>query len=80
MLRKANYQTLKTDSNENQYQMIKNLELSLSMHEKLITRCELKKIEFLSTPFDEKSLDILVKNFGIKTIKYRQEILQTHLC
>ena len=28
-VRKANYQILKTDSNENQYQMIKNLELSL---------------------------------------------------
>ena len=46
--------------------MIKNLELSLSMHEKLIKRCELKKIEFLSTPFDEKSLEILIKNFGHK--------------
>ena len=66
---KANYQTEGTGLKENQYQMIKSLELSLSMHEKLIKRCELKKIKFLSTPFDEKSLEILIKNFGLKTIK-----------
>ena len=37
-------------------------------HKKIIKRCKLKKIKFLSSPFDLKSINFL-KKLGLKTIK-----------
>ncbi len=36
---------------------------------KLIERCSARGIDFLSTPFDEESLDFLTGDLGLKTIK-----------
>lgn len=65
---KASYQYERTDKNETQFQMLKNLELEKIQIERIINQCAKKKIEFLSTAFDEESLEMLVE-FGIKRIK-----------
>ncbi len=51
-----------------QYSMLKSLELSEDMHVKIKKRCNELKIEFMSTPFDEKSADFLVA-LGVARIK-----------
>jgi len=65
---KADYQKASTDSNESQYEMIKKLELDLPVHKELKKYSEGKNIEFLSTPFDLDSIDML-KNLGLGTLK-----------
>ncbi len=66
---KAAYQKLSTDSNESQWAMIKKLELDEKSHQELSLHCQKREIEFISTPFDEESLDFLVRQIGIKKIK-----------
>jgi N,N'-diacetyllegionaminate synthase len=61
---KANYQVANTDSVETQFEMLKRLELTEKMHEVLIDYCAKRGIQFLSTPFDIESIDLL-KSFGI---------------
>ncbi|GAB1427088.1 hypothetical protein MASR2M17_05140 [Aminivibrio sp.] len=39
-------------------------------HEELPERCVERGIDFLSSPFDEESLDFLVDRLGLKTIKF----------
>jgi len=58
--RKAAYQknNLK-DSDDSQYNMLKKLELDEAMHLELIDYCQQKGITFLSTGFDEESIDLL---------------------
>jgi N,N'-diacetyllegionaminate synthase len=57
---KAEYQKNNTE-NGNQYEMLKNLELSLEQHIVLKNYCEKKGIMFISTPFDFESVDLLEK-------------------
>ena len=59
--KKAFYQAQKTGSDESQYQMLHRLELTESMHHNLILHCQEKEIGFLSTAFDIKSLNLLIK-------------------
>ena len=56
---KAEYQKQTTNSSESQFDMIKRLELDLEMHKELINYCQEKHIMFLSTPFDNESIDLL---------------------
>ncbi len=63
----ASYQKINAGY-DNQYEMLKKLELSEDDHKILFNRCKEKKIEFMSTPFDEESLDFLV-SIGMKRIK-----------
>lgn len=65
---KAAYQMENTDVSESQFEMLKKLELSYEMHLELMQHCKEKKIEFLSTPFDIESLEVLM-NLGISLIK-----------
>lgn len=65
---KADYQKKTTDAHESQYEMIKKLELSANDHRKLIDYCKFKGIEFLSSPFDLDSIDLL-NELGLATIK-----------
>jgi N,N'-diacetyllegionaminate synthase len=65
---KAEYQKRNTHNNESQLSMLEHLELSKSMHNDLITYCKLKHIQFLSTPFDLNSINLLVR-LGIKYFK-----------
>src|SRR4051812_14992847 len=66
---KARYQRETTGSKQSQLDMLRALELSPAHHQKLIARCKKRKIAFLSTPFDEDSLDFLVKTLGLGVIK-----------
>lgn len=56
---KAEYQKQSTNANESQYNMIKKLELDEETHLKLIKYCNNQGVEFLSTPFDIESIELL---------------------
>ena len=58
---KADYQKQSTATNESQFEMIKKLELNRKAHEVLIKHSNKKGIQFLSTPFDLDSIDLLSK-------------------
>lgn len=57
-----------TDKSESQYEMLKKLELTESVHRELIDYCKIKGIMFLSTPFDTESIHLLV-DCGISVMK-----------
>lgn len=62
---KAAYQIENTaKASESQFEMIKKLELDEATHLILMDYCKSKGIEFLSTPFDLESIDLLY-NLGI---------------
>ena len=66
--KKAEYQKHTTDEVESQHEMIKKLELDRNAHLELIAYCAEKNIEFLSSPFDNDSVDLLCK-LGLKRFK-----------
>jgi N-acetylneuraminate synthase len=66
---KAAYQVQATGSGESQYHMLKKLELSVDAHFELVMECKKNSIDFLSTPFDEESVDLLVCQLGVQKIK-----------
>ena len=57
---KADYQIANTGSADSQLQMLERLELSPDAHHELARHCKAAGIEFMSTAFDEGSLDFLV--------------------
>ena len=59
--KKAEYQETTTGKAENQFQMIKKLELDYEKHGELMNYCQEKGIMFLSSPFDLESIDLLHK-------------------
>ncbi len=67
--RKAAYQERTTGSDETQFEMIKRLELSEADHRVLIAHAKSAGIAFLSTPFDEDSVDMLVRGLDLRSIK-----------
>jgi len=66
--KKANYQIEKKSLNESQQEMLSKLKLSEKDHFELVKHCNQKKIEFLSTAFDQESIDLLSK-LNLKRIK-----------
>jgi N,N'-diacetyllegionaminate synthase len=56
---KAEYQTENTASSESQLEMLKKLELRFEDFVELKSYCKEKRIDFLSTPFDEESAAFL---------------------
>lgn len=56
---KATYQTQTTSAQESQFEMLKRLELNIEQTQRLFDYCTTKGIQFLTTPFDEWSLDQL---------------------
>lgn len=62
------YQKINIKKKINQFQMLKQNELTKEDHVKLIKYCKKKKIEFISTPYDLDSAKLLI-NLGLKTIK-----------
>lgn len=65
----AEYQVKNTGKSESQLEMLKKLELKYEDHFLLVDYCKNKNIEFLSTAFDEESLDFLVNELGQKLLK-----------
>ena len=57
--RKADYQIANTGNEESQYAMIKRLELSFDDFSELAVYAEQRGIKFLSTAFDQPSIDFL---------------------
>lgn len=64
---KAAYQLRETGDGD-QFDMLKNLEMSRDLHHQLIQRCAEMNIEFMSTPFDEDAADFLV-SIGMRRLK-----------
>ena len=67
--RQATYQIENTGKKESQFDMLSRLELSYGVHHQLVKHCNDLGIEFLSTAFDSESLDFLVNDLGLKTLK-----------
>jgi len=66
---KADYQKQATGSAESQLQMLKKLELDEAAHKALAAHCRARGIQFLSTPFDEESIELLDQRIGVPLIK-----------
>jgi N,N'-diacetyllegionaminate synthase len=67
--KKAQYQKENINNDDdNQFNMLKKLELDIDTHKELIAYCKLKNIMFLSTPFDLDSIDML-NELGLKIFK-----------
>ena len=66
---KAEYQARTTDSSESQYEMLRKLELSEESHLLLMGYCRGKGIQFLSTPFDLESVDLLTRKLVLPCLK-----------
>ena len=65
---KAEYQINNSEIEENQFEMLKKLELDKDTHKILIEHCRQKNIMFLSTPFDLDSIDEL-ESLGMTIFK-----------
>lgn len=65
---KAEYQKQRTVSDESQFDMLKKLELDPDAHRILINHCRNRGVQFLSSPFDLESIDLL-NELGMDTFK-----------
>lgn len=65
----AEYQIQNTGVTESQFDMLSRLELDYDTHKSLIAYCKSLGIEFLSTAFDKESLDFLVNDLKLTTLK-----------
>ena len=66
---KAEYQKRAAAADESQHAMLQRLELGEDAHAALIEHCRQRGIEFLSTPFDLPSVDLLAKTHGLRRLK-----------
>jgi N-acetylneuraminate synthase len=66
---KAEYQKRLTEGSESQFEMLKSLELSAEQHHEIVSYCNQKGIEFLSTPFDIESAQFLINDIKLPFIK-----------
>ena len=65
---KAKYQTHTTSKLETQYEMLQRLEFDAEAHKELMHYCQSLDLEFLSTPFDLESIELL-NSLGLNTFK-----------
>ncbi len=65
---KARYQTETTEASESQWEMLRSLELPEAHHHALLAHCSQRSIQFLSTPFDVESADLLAR-LGVPRLK-----------
>jgi len=66
---KADYQVSATGAEESQLEMIRKLELDEQAHHLLMGHCQEKGIQFLSTPFDFESVDLLSDKLHLPCLK-----------
>jgi N-acetylneuraminate synthase len=66
---KAEYQRRTTDASESQLDMARKLELDADEHHALLRRCRERHIEFLSSPFDLPSVDLLTRSLKVNRLK-----------
>ncbi|MEK4244736.1 N-acetylneuraminate synthase [Psychrobacillus sp. FSL K6-2684] len=67
--KQANYQVENLGEETSQYEMLKKIELSFEEFKSLKYYCDEIGIEFLSTPFDYESVDFLVDELQMQTVK-----------
>ena len=65
---KADYQKKGSGGGGSQLEMLERLELTREMHLDLMAHCRSRDIEFLSSPFEESSVDLLVE-LGLQILK-----------
>ena len=65
---KADYQLQTTDPTESQHEMLRRLELPYDAHQELQGHSEKRGVRFLSTPFHEEGVDMLLA-LGMSAIK-----------
>ena len=65
----AEYQKQNSGMTESQFDMLSRLELNYDLHKSLVAYCQNLGIEFLSTAFDKESLEFLVNDLELKTLK-----------
>lgn len=65
--RKAEYQQTETGDGD-QISMIRPLQLTEQDHQRLKDRCQQRNIEFMSTPFDDRALELLLR-VGLSRLK-----------
>jgi N,N'-diacetyllegionaminate synthase len=56
---KAGYQLATTDASESQLEMLRRLELPARLYPELMEHCRQRGVQFLCSPFDEASADLL---------------------
>ena len=66
---KADYQKAATGAAGSQLEMLRELELDEAAHRILASHCRTKKIQFLSTPFDNDSVELLAKRIKVPLLK-----------
>ncbi|MDC0335483.1 N-acetylneuraminate synthase [Pseudodesulfovibrio sp.] len=66
---KATYQVEATGGSESQLDMLRRLEVTSDMHAELHAKCKEIGIDFLCTPFDADSADMLVERFNLPILK-----------
>lgn len=65
---KAAYQERTVPESESQLEMLRRLQLDKESHCRLLEYCRQVEIEFLSSPFDEESADLL-ESLGVRILK-----------
>ena len=66
---KAQYQRETCGAEESQFEMVRKLELDAAAFHRLAEHCAAAGIEFLSTPFDQESLELLVRELPVRRLK-----------
>jgi len=66
---KAKYQIAHAGAGDSQIEMLRKLELDEAAHLELAKHCRNRGIQFLSTPFDTESLNMLVKIMKVPLLK-----------
>lgn len=66
---KTQYQRRQTGGDTSQLSMLQKLELTEEMHDRLNAYSMEKRIDFLSTPFDLPSVDLLVHKYNLPRLK-----------
>ncbi len=65
---KAAYQT-RNDAHDSQLAMLESLQLSESDHDVIVEHCRKQSIRFMSTPFDQLSLQFLTGRYDMPAVK-----------
>ncbi|MDY0873655.1 N-acetylneuraminate synthase [Dongia rigui] len=66
---KAAYQDRNAPEYRSQLEMLKALELDADAHRALLQHCQRRGIQFLSTPFDSQSVQLLAGELGLTLLK-----------
>ena len=70
MAEKANYQKKNMgEERQSQLEMLKKYQFDLAEHQILFNHCKNKAIQFLSSPFDHQSVDLLTQDLQLDLIK-----------